>query len=244
MNIRGITVSVNYADLLSVGLDRWDEGLDSILVVTSTKDKATQTLCAERRIPTHVTDIFYANGASFNKGAAISEAIIATNFRRGADWFLLFDSDIVPPSNWREVVDRHGCQPGKLYGAWRYENPENYTLEQCDPKKGPLIHQSWVIGFFALFHSQDPRVPPDPMLEVIWGHCGNYDTSFSWRWPHVGPNKMQEFINLRTVHLGQQRQNWLGRGKGQELHDLLRQRRHFHDVQREMVISPPMPEVK
>lgn len=244
MNIRGITVSVNYADLLSVGLDRWDEGLDNILVVTSTKDKATQALCAERRIPTHVTDIFYANGAQFNKGAALSEAIIATNFRRNADWFLLFDSDIVPPANWRESVERHGPVPGRLYGAWRSELPEKTPLDQCDYRKGTLIHQSWVIGFFALFHAQDPRVPPDPMFEVQWIHAGNYDTSFSWRWPHAGPNKMQEFINLRTVHLGQQRQNWLGRGKGQELHDLLRQRRHFHDVAREVVVAPQMPEVK
>lgn len=244
MNIRGLTVCVDYSDLLSVGLDRWDTGLDDILVVTSKADEKTKELCRSMHIPFHETDIFYANGAGFNKGAGLSEAIIATNFRHNADWILLFDSDIVPPANWREVVEKHQPQPGKLYGAWRYENPENFTLEQCDPRKGPRIPQTWVIGFFALFHSQDPRVPPDPLFECQWRHAGNYDTSFSWRWPHVGPSKCQEFINLHTVHLGRQRQNWLGRGKGQELHDLLRQRRHFHDVEKERIVPPSMPEIK
>lgn len=243
MKIKGIVVCVNYADLLGVSLDRWDCGLDDILVVTSNADKATQSLCQSHHVPYYVTDVFYANGAKFNKGAALSEAIIARRFRDNADWLLLFDADIVPPANWRDIVERSRPQPGKLYGAWRWENPENTPLEKVDWAKGRMIPQAWVIGYFCLFHSKDPRVPPDPMFEVHWTHAGNYDTSFSWRWPR-GPNGLQEFLSLRTVHLGLQRENWLGRGKKQELIHMLGRRQHFADVAHEQVVPPAMPEVK
>lgn len=247
MNIRGITVSVNYSDLLAVGLDRWHQGLNDLLVVTSTSDQATQDLCRKAGIDCHVTDVFFANGAKFNKGAALSEAIIAKNWRKDADWMLVFDADMVPPTNWRDVVEAAKPQVGKLYGAPRFALPEKTPLAECLPTKGSSMPLSWVIGFFSLFNSKDPRVPKDPMFETHWTHAGNFDTTFSWLWG--GQNiqerrQLQEMIPLPLVHLGQQRQHWLGRGKGQELHDLLGQRQHFHDVAREKVPAPPMPQPK
>lgn len=237
MNIRGITVSVNYSDLLSVGLDRWDAGLDDILVVTSTSDYRTIKLCTEEHVPCFQTDIFYANGAKFNKGAGLSEAILKTGWRTGADWLLVFDADIVPPENWRQIVESKSLTPGTLYGAWRYELPENTPLDQCNPAKGPKIHQSWVIGFFSLFQASDWHLPPidQPLFETYWTHAGNFDTSFSWKWARPAE---QRFLDLHMVHLGVQRQNWLGRGTGAELSRMLGQRQHFYDVDRERIVPP------
>lgn len=244
MKIKGVTVCVDFADLLAVSLDRWDTGLDDILVVTAPADKATRALCRDYRVPCYCTDVFYANGAAFNKGAALSEAVLRTGFRNPSDWALLFDADIVPPVNWRAVVEAANPQPGRLYGAWRWENPEDTKLPSVDWRKGRLIPQSWVIGYFALFHLADPRVPADPMFECHWTHAGNYDTSFSWLWPR-GPAGLQEFLPLRTVHLGRQRENWLGRGRASELAGLLGMRQQFDDVDRERVVPPPLlPEPK
>lgn len=242
MKIKGLCVCVNYTDLLTVSLDRWDTGLDDLLIVTSPADKATLSLCRSCRVPYYQTNVFYANGARFNKGAALSEAVIATDLRKWGEWLLLFDADIVPPADWRHTVDRCNPQPGRLYGAWRWENPEGTKLEDINWRNGRMIPQSWVIGYFCLFHLSDPRVPADPMFECHWTHAGNYDTSFSWLWPR-GPAGLQEFLPIRTVHLGLQRENWLGRGRRDELVAMLGARQHFHDVDRERVTPPPLPGV-
>lgn len=251
MKIFGITVCVNYADLLAKSLDRWQVGLERLIVVTSPADTATQTLCTHHNVETHLTNVFYANGAKFNKGAGLSEAIMATGWREGADWLLVIDADMVPPTNWREQVEKAKPQPGKLYGSYRWAVPETTPLENCVSVRGRKMTQSWVIGFFSLFHSTDPRVPKDPMFETHWTHAGNFDTSFSWLWggqDRFERQKHQVFLPLELIHLGEERRNWMGRdrgdGKAQALQQLLGQRRHFHDVDREKVVAPAMPKGK
>ncbi len=44
MDIHGLTVCVNYADLLKQGLSRWLNGLSSMTVITDGEDIATRQL--------------------------------------------------------------------------------------------------------------------------------------------------------------------------------------------------------
>ena len=76
MRISGLTVCVNYSDLLAAGLESWYQGCDKLLVVTTPEDTETQLLCANSDILVHQTDVFYRDGATFNKGAAIFGPLI------------------------------------------------------------------------------------------------------------------------------------------------------------------------
>ena len=45
MNITGYVVSVDYAPLLELGIEKWKASLDEMVVVTSPHDKETIRLC-------------------------------------------------------------------------------------------------------------------------------------------------------------------------------------------------------
>lgn len=234
MNIRAITVCVNYSDLFARSIDRWHIGADRLLVVTSNADKETQKLCRKNNVQYFTTDIFYANDAKFNKGAALSEAIAYMGFRNRADWLLTFDADIVPPPNWREVIEKQKPVSGNLYGSFRYwTNEKNKILSFNVAHRMP---QSWVLGFFMLFHASDPAVPPGAIFDMCWPHAGVYDTVFCRRWPH----ERQWILPLTLLHLGNEREHWTGRGKQAELFDEFLSKRNGHeDWQRERMKNPP-----
>lgn len=209
MILRGITVSVNYADLLALSLDRWVAGLDELLVVTSTADKQTQELCRKAGVYYFATDIFYANDAKFNKGAALSQAIKKTRLFESSvfedNWFCIFDADIVPPIDWREQVNRADLQAGNLYGAERY-----YTLDKTKLTPDPahlLTRYEWIVlGYFMIGNVLDPRLP-DPPFELCWPHAGYVDSVFASNWPR----DKQILLPIQLTHLGLQEENWLGR---------------------------------
>jgi hypothetical protein len=214
-------VCVDYAEHLAHSLRRWHAGMERLTVVTSSADKATQELCRRHNVETFVTDIFYANGASFNKGAALSEAFSALKLREATDdWLLAFDSDIVPPADWRNRLERTNLQPGTLYGAWRYQGHLSANGTLID-KPGELLligetgirnkreDHPWgyVVGFFMLFHARDPLLPAaDPIFDMCWSHAGNYDTVFCDRWPVCRKIVLQ----MDTLHLGEVCRNWAG----------------------------------
>lgn len=234
MNLRGMVVCVNYSDLLARSIDRWHVGLDRLLVVTDTKDQATHELCRKHSIEVYKTDIFYANGAKFNKGAALSEAAVATRYRHYADWLMTFDADIVPPVNWRSEVVRQNLQFGKLYGASRYWVPEHSSEFVVHPHR--KMPQGWVLGFFMIFHSQDCYAKHDPLFDMFWPHAGCYDTTFCRRWPKGD----QVILPIQTIHLGEERTHWAGRGKSHVLNsEFLQHRRGYEDWEREKMLNPP-----
>lgn len=235
MNLRAICVCSGFADLLAHSLSRWHTGCDRLVVVTSKGDKDTQELCRKHNVQTHVTDIFFANGAPFNKAAGMSEAVMKFKLREGADWLLTFDADMVPPENWREILEKYTLIPGMLYGSRRYQNPEN-ARPTLDRRR--LMPQHWVIGFFTLFHASDRALPPmsDPLFPIHYPHAGNYDTEFSFRW-----NRQEHIIlPLDLIHMGEERANWMGRGKKALLHkQVFAKRPHINQFGHEKMDNPP-----
>jgi hypothetical protein len=201
MQIHGLTVCVNYADLLAQSLDRWLHGLTSLTVVTDLHDLDTVTLIGEQIADTpgpplrlFRTDAFYLDGAAFNKGRAMQEArrqkVVG---RRQGDWDLFFDADVIPPVDWLDRIKAANPQPGRLYGARRQH------------EDGRLIPDGEIAGFFQLFAASDP-LGQQP-LDVHWRHAGNYDSTFQSRWPR----ERREFLPLTLIHRGETGQNWHGR---------------------------------
>lgn len=237
MRLTGICVSVGYADLLAKSIERWHLGLDRLVIVTSNADTATQDLCRHHNIDFHATDVFYANGAKFNKGAGLSEACFVKRIREHADWLLTFDSDIVPPIDWRSQLEASRLQKGRLYGTYRYQQPENEANPMVDYRR--QMRQGWVLGFFSLFHSSDPRLPrmDEPLFDICWPHAGNYDTAFTNRWGRHD----QTILPIAMIHLGEERAHWTGRGKAGELHrEFFAKRRGIEQWDHEKMTVPPI----
>lgn len=204
----GLVVCVNYADLLARTLPVWLDGLTTLTVVTSRDDVATDQL-VNGRCRIHKTDVFYANRAMFNKGAAIAEAFeVGQTEGLFRDWTLFFDADVLPPERWRRQVDAWSPHPHRLYGAQRiYED-------------GRRIPDPDLAGYFLLFHASCPHAQHRPIVDTFWQHAGNYDSTFLERWLKVDRIR----TNLQLVHFGEHGQNWCGRGNIEAVRQLHRGR--------------------
>jgi hypothetical protein len=155
----------------------------------------------------YCTDIFYANGASFNKGAALSEAIAANGLRSAPDaWLLSFDADIMPPREWRRTLEDYELSTDNLYGALRYDR---YPAPAIVPGK-PGTQLRDIFGYFQLFNNSDPVLPPatEPLYEMCWPSANGYDMAFSQRWH---PQQRVHLAGLPMTHMGPEGLGWTGR---------------------------------
>lgn len=192
MKIAGLVSCVDYSDLLARGIDGWRNGLDSLLVVTSSEDGPTAALCARAGVDLYATDAFKADGAVFNKAKALDEAL---GVLAPADWVLFFDADVVPPPDWRERVESAAPTAGNLYGSTRRE------------ESGAPILEEELAGCFHLWHVADPVAQDRPLLGS-WVSAGSYDSAFWMRWPA----DRRKLLRLDLTHLGAMGRNWCGRG--------------------------------
>ena len=113
MYLEGITICVNYSDFLAWTLPAAKHQFDRLVVVTSTTDLATQRLCEFHQVECVATDVFYENGARFNKAKGIN-AGLARLSKKG--WVLHFDSDIYLPPLFRSTLHPLNLDPHYLYG--------------------------------------------------------------------------------------------------------------------------------
>jgi hypothetical protein len=187
-------VCVDYADFLERTLATWADGLDDLLVVTTTGDRITLDLCASRRVRVYATDAFYRNGATFNKAGALDDGVRVLG---ASDWLLSFDADILPPADWRSRVEASTRSPGHLYSVKRVHEDGR-----------PVNDAYWEVpGYFHLFHTSDPVLQVRPLFGD-WQNASGYDTAFCWRWH---PSKWR-FLRFTVTHLGDVGQHWCGRG--------------------------------
>lgn len=207
MRIRGITVCVDYSDLLIVSARRWLEQLDSWIVITSPDDDRTKFMCDQLKITSWDTTAFYRDGAVFNKALAMSELYGMSHW---LDWWLFIDADIVPPTDWRKRVEAAQPSPGNLYGCSR-------RLET-----GGRYGDGELAGFFQLFHAHDPNAQRRPLLDCSWQHAGGYDSEFQFRWT---PDRRILIPYLEVTHLGEPGRNWWRRGNTARMDEMLRDRK-------------------
>jgi len=215
VTIDGLTVCVNYADLLALSLNRWLAALDTITIVTTPADVDTIELAdaTNWRQPytkafCYKTHAFTAGGADFNKGAAMQEAI--SQMMPWGQWIAFFDADIIPPPHLRQLLEQAGLEPGNLYGGVRHiaESADDYGK---DPLELPVVRGRGqrIPGAFQLFHAGDPAVGDRrQLLDVTWRHAGNYDSAFQARWPRERQIVLED---VHYIHIGEPGLNWHGR---------------------------------
>jgi len=219
-----ITCSVNYSDFLSITLPRNKKLVDNVIVVTSMDDKNTEDICEENHVTYIKTNVFYLDGAVFNRGAALNQAKDLLLFN---DWVLFLDADIVLPENFLRLLDLENLNPYKFYGVGRYyietiEDLELYNNEQKQLKDFELNECLWGYGYFQLFNvkffekQEIEFVYPgsltkndtDLLFRIYWGLYKNWDNEkkdFVWH------PEYQEKLNFNVIHLGQKIRNWDGR---------------------------------
>lgn len=202
-DVRGIVVCVHYDDLLAITLPRNIRFLSECLVVTSPDDVRTKELVAS--IPNcrlFETDLFYRNGAKFNKGAAL-EAGMDILGRDG--WILIWDADTLFPEN---MVLHPKIKPGNLYGPPRLilDDPKQWSPEfEWKCAHGTV---DWEFpGYFQLFQADDPVLKQRPWYGIDWVHAGGGDSVFQYRWP---PSRKIR-LPFHVLHLGPRDTNWYGR---------------------------------
>lgn len=206
MKITGLVTCVgeHYVNCLSKSLPIWRETLDEIVIVTNNHDAAPSIGYSDCL----VTDIFTAHGASFNKGAALSQGFASI---KDPDWILNFDADILPPANWREIVERcvslvqrvellNARSPNVLYGCSHRYREDGSLIPDAD------FPNIW--GFFHLWNVADPHSWKRPVYDPTCGHAGNYDHTFMCQWPP--DSRVDLWPELKLVHQGEPRQKWFG----------------------------------
>src|SRR5580693_7111178 len=72
LRLEAVTVCVGFDDLLDLTLGLNHPHLDTLIVVTSHADRATQAVAKKHGAICVQTDLFGKNGRNFNKGAAIN----------------------------------------------------------------------------------------------------------------------------------------------------------------------------
>lgn len=204
VGIKAITVCVGYDDFLRLTIPRIVKHVDKLVVVTSAADTRTQELVAQyEKAECFITDAFYRQGASFNKGWAMEEGFDVLG-RDG--WILVLDADIVLP----ETLPPWDIQPGKMYTPPRRIMSNVDGLRETpvvDMTTLPLRHEFGNFGYFQLFHASDPAVTFLPWYETTWVHAGGADSVFEKRW--TKQNKLR--LPFEVIHLGDPDQNWFGR---------------------------------
>lgn len=200
--LRGITVSVGYGDLLAITLPRNARYFAECLVVTSPEDERTRAVVES--IPNarlYVTDAHRRHGARFNKGLSLELGFDELG-RQG--WICIWDADCLFP----DILPLDRIRPGQIYGAKRrtLEDPGQWSPEfrwsqaRPEPDSAP-------IGFFQLFHADDPAIRDKrPWYDVSFAHAAGGDAYFLAHWPR--PNRKR--LPLEVLHLGKPDRNWFG----------------------------------
>jgi glycosyltransferase involved in cell wall biosynthesis len=187
----GMVVSVGYADQLRRTLPMWKRHLDQIIVVTAPEDAGTIAVARENGVILARTDEFYRPvndiAPAFNKGGALRIADTLGSH----EWIVLFDADIIPPDNCRDMID--GMTPGRVYSATRAD------------ERGHVIREGSLAGWFMAFNRNDPNAKHGDLF-TSWTHAGGFDTDLQNRWlPH-----QRIILPMTMTHIGHPRQNWFG----------------------------------
>lgn len=220
--MRAVIVAVDYQDILSLTLAYNRHHFSSVTVITASH-------CAELVIPiaqVHradviVTDLFYANGARFNKWAALEYGLDRIG-REG--WICLLDADVLWPQD-ASFLNPRFLIPGCLYTPRRrmwlsYPHcplPIRYTDRMLGDVRIPG-EEHWgefplhpqereFAGYSQIFHASDPVLGPPPWHQVNWKHAGGADSFFQAKWSE--DKKIRP--PFEVLHLGEAGKNWCGR---------------------------------
>ena len=222
--LRGVMVAVDYTDLLKVTLPYNAYHFDDITIITDEKSHQgvldvcwSSGLCQSPPINIFSTELFYDDGAIFNKWKALEWALDLIG-RYG--WMCLMDADVLWPKevhwdlpNQWEGWDKSEPIPGFLYSPLRRMYPTIEFLKHGVPPEGQWskwpIHRNvneWA-GYSQIFHASDPVLGSPPWHDTNWKHAGGADSFFQMKWKPE--NKIRP--PFEVLHIGEAGTNWCGR---------------------------------
>ncbi len=195
----GVTLCVDYDDMLALTLRRNMRHLQRCVVVTSHEDDRTaQVVRGVAGVELFRTDAFTRDGASFNRGLAIEEGLTILDH---SGWTLSLDADIVLPKRFEPWV----LDPDVIYGTVRRQLPEGVMDLDGDWTCWELVPGPWCIGYFQLFHMRAKGLRERPWYPTTSGHAGKSDGEFAAKF------KAQELLPCSVLHIGRPMQDWCGR---------------------------------
>jgi hypothetical protein len=227
--IHAAVTCVDYADLLTRTIFENARILSSVTVATSPHDESeAKVLDRIGKLMyycdwhVHFTDAFTANGAVFNRGAAINEVVTNLIAKHPNDWILVLDADILFPPGLAETFDL--LEPGNLYGC-RRRILQNYVGKRAvlhDPAYWvslPMELDRFPVGYFQLFHASDPVLQSQPIYPTHWRHAGGSDDEFQQKWPR----QKKHWLPADVLHIGPTFQNWCGRNNNPQTVSMMTQ---------------------
>jgi hypothetical protein len=231
LRLEAVTTCVGFDDVLDVTLALNHPHLDTMIVVTSHADRATQLVAKKHGAILVVSDLFAKNGRNFNKGAAINDGMARFQYH---GWRLHLDSDIILPDNFRRLLFNHThLEPSCIYGADRIDvvgRAELKTLRErlaispqaawgflVDPSHNRPIGCRYVdmlrgyvpIGYFQLWNAGAQKDYPFSL-----GTAAHDDVLFACQWPRgqrrVLPTAVCYHLCQQPPKMGE---NWDGNRK-------------------------------
>lgn len=221
--MRAILVSVTYTDILRLTLPWNRHHFSSVLIVTSLEDyNNVLPVALANNAEVFGTDIFYQNGAKFNKWAALNEGLEHGGFHDCNDWVVVLDADTCWPRDLEHNDDRDSLTFNRQDTAFRLLRGQlTAPLRRMYPSIPQSIpdEKDWTIyphhryqaefsGYTMVFHSSDPVLQKRPWFPNNWSHCGGGDNEFAKRWTRT--NSIRP-TNWDVLHIGVCAANWMGR---------------------------------
>lgn len=200
--LEAVTVCVNYGDILRVTMPFNKPLFNNWIIVTTPEDTETQDVCRYYNVPYIATNVFYEDGADFNKAKGINEGLKKLT---KVDWMLHIDADIILPANFRQICKEDQLQKDAIYGIDRVNVNGNEDLFKLLINKNSQIRQ-WtyldpdlkfdpgfrlhnlnagynVIGFFQLFHSSHFDKNNNQWYPINHTSAARTDVGFQQQWP-------------------------------------------------------------
>lgn len=200
MDIIGITICVNFDDILFHTIDQNAKFLSKWYIVTDPNDSATLDLLTKKNLPNiHVLfyDKFTVN-AKFNKGGAIRFAQSHVYAAHEGANVLLLDADVILPDTLKPKLPQ-SLAPDVLYGV--RERIDYDTLEDFVARKNGTVcfYGGAFVGFFQLYKASTKYLYKDS------DSCCTCDNDFR--------DSFNDRIHIdeSIAHLGLAGVNWEGR---------------------------------
>ncbi len=202
--MKAILVSVQYHDILAVTLPANIHHFESVHVVTTPQDMATQEVARACGAHVYQTDAFYRSGAHFAKWLALEEALDATGLREPG-WLCFLDADVI----WPAKLPIFPWEKGFLYSPLRRMAPWPGPVPPEDQWPQFPIHRNVNehAGYSQILWTEDAALGSPPWHETNFSHAGTADSLFQFKWPAARKVRPP----WECLHLGEAGQNWTGR---------------------------------
>jgi len=210
----GMCVSYNYYDTLQFVLPVNYLHFDKIYLITQSDDINTIELAKQFENVEILFFNFKNNNKKFDKFGALNYAQRIVYHTYPDSWYLIFDSDIILPNNFIDVLIEENLNSKCLYGAIRNNIlktsellNKNQIINKDEHKKfvcNNILHMKntppSILGCFQLYKKKVYH--RDNLPNAAWGdYCFGYDNFVM-------------FCNLETTmyfHLGETGVNWDGK---------------------------------